>query len=388
MDKKQNKQERDSKDNTPLNKRQERKAIVAKIERLNKGDRYWTRTYGRSLDTVKRVYKFIQKEHDIKTVIPFRNQQRIKLAEKLGERKFVPFEKLRERYIEMVDRKAQINNIREHLAKKAERVRINLYSRYKNEYLNKKIDNKNVLANLIKNSRPGDRLVLRAERNGKFIYRNISNADEATRRAYLEIIRNTYKRDELGISDSVGDLDSYFILEGNPTLVSIMNNRGRSKAGLYFPYYNLTDIDLSKYQIYKEENDLTNSEHCLIYTLRQAGISNSLLSRIATTFIKSNHYLKKELYKVSNIIDKKICLNEYDPSNTLRKYYYGDQEECINIGLYKNHYMTFEDTIYTHFVTRNYERCRSYKNFHNITALERRDTKIYPLRDKKVVRVN
>ena len=64
--------------------------------------------------------------------------------------------------------------------------------------------------------------------------------------------------------------------------VKIENNRGRNKAGLYFPFYNKTDIDLSKYQIYKEENDLTNSEHCLIYTLRQAGIANNLLSRIAS----------------------------------------------------------------------------------------------------------
>lgn len=380
MDKKQ-KNEKDSKG--PPSKRQQRRAILSKIERLNKGDRYWKYSYGRSLEEAKRIYKYIEVVHDIKVVAPFREKQRIALAQKLGERKYIPFEKLRERYIETIERKAQINRARELLAKKAERVRINQYSRYKDEFLNKKIDNKNILANLIKNSRPGDRLVLRAERNGKFIYRNISNADEATRRAYLEIIRNTYKRDELGIADSVGDLDSYFILENNPTLVKIMNNRGRNKAGLYFPYYNKTDIDLSKYQIYKEENDLTNSEHCLIYTLRQAGIENNVLSRIATTFIYSNHYLKKELYKVSNIIDKKICLNEYDPSNTLRKYYYGDQEECINISLYKNHYFIFENTIYTHFVTRNYDRCKDYKRFHNITSIEKRDEKVYAIRDKK-----
>lgn len=380
MDKKQ-KNEKDSKG--PPSKRQQRRAILSKIERLNKGDRYWKYSYGRSLEEAKRIYKYIEVVHDIKVVAPFREKQRIALAQKLGERKYIPFEKLRERYIETIERKAQINRARELLAKKAERVRINQYSRYKDEFLNKKIDNKNILANLIKNSRPGDRLVLRAERNGKFIYRNISNADEATRRAYLEIIRNTYKRDELGIADSVGDLDSYFILENNPTLVKIMNNRGRNKAGLYFPYYNKTDIDLSKYQIYKEEDELVNSEHCLIYTLRQAGIENNILSRIATTFIKSNHYLKKELYKVSNIINKKICLNEYDPGGTLRKYYYGDFEECINIALYKNHYMNFENTIYTNFVTRNYERCKEYKRFHNITSLEKRNNKIYAIRDRK-----
>jgi len=220
MEKKQNKNEKDSKG--PPSKRQQRRAILSKIERLNIGDRYWKNSYGRSLDDAKKIYRYMEIVHDIKVVAPFREKQRIALAQKLGERKYVPFEKLRERYIETIERKAQINRARELLAKKAERVRINQYGRYKDEYLNKKIDNKNVLANLIKNSKPGDRLVLRAERNGKFIYRNISNADEATRRAYLEIIKNTYRRDELGIADSVGDLDSYFILENNPTLVKIM----------------------------------------------------------------------------------------------------------------------------------------------------------------------
>lgn len=366
-------------------KRQQRRAILSKIERLNIGDRYWKYSYGRSLDDTKKVYDTIRNRHNYRVVIPFRKQQQLKLAEKLGDRKLriLPFEELRDRYIKTVERKAQIQQLRQRVAEKAEKVRINQYGRYKEEYLNKKIDNKNVLANLIKNSRPGDRLVLRAERNGKYIYRNISNADRRTRELYLQILENQYKRDEMGIADSAGDLDSYFILENNPTLVKIMNNRGRNKAGLYFPYYNKTDIDLSKYQIYKEEDDLTNSEHCLIYTLRQAGIENNVLSRIATTFIKSNHYLKKELYKVSNIIDKRICLNEYDHSNNLRKYYYGDQEEIINISLYKNHYFIFENTIYTHFMTRNYERCREYKRFHNITSIEKQDEKIYARRDRK-----
>ena len=376
-------------------KRQQRKSIISKIEKLNTGDRYWKYSYGRSLEDTKKVYDTIASRHNYRVVIPLRNEQRIKLAEKLGDRKLrnLSFETLRQRYIETMERKAQINNFRKQLVQKAERVRINQYGRYKEQYLNKKIDNKNVLANLIKNSRPGDRLVLRAERNGKFIYRNISNADQATRRIYLQILADSYKQDEMGIADSAGDLNALYILENNPTLVKIMNNRGRNKAGLYFPFYNKTNIDLSKYQIYKEENDLTNSEHCLIYTLRQAGIENNVLSRIATTFIYSNHYLKKELHKVSNIINRKICLNEYDPSNTLRKYYYGDdfvadgsdnkEKECINIALYKNHYFIFENTIYTHFVTRNYDRCKEYKRFHNITSIEKRDEKVYTIRDKK-----
>ena len=70
-----------------LTKRQQRKSLIAKIEKLNTGDRYWKYSYGRSLEDTKKVYDTIASRHNYRVVIPLRNEQRIKLAEKLGDRK-------------------------------------------------------------------------------------------------------------------------------------------------------------------------------------------------------------------------------------------------------------------------------------------------------------
>ena len=37
--------------------------------------------------------------------------------------------------------------------------------------------------------------------------------------------------------------------------------------GKYFNYYNLTNLDLSKYQIYKRDEKI-DSQHCLLFSLK------------------------------------------------------------------------------------------------------------------------
>lgn len=374
-------------DKKKQNKRQERKALLNELNRLNKNDRYWSRTYGRSLETTKKIHSYVVTKHQ-KQVGLFREKQKVRLIQKLNidekKNQNLTFEQIRQQYITRVDRLQDIHKLRDRIGKKAEVVRTRLYPAQRDRYLNKAIDNKQVLANIIRNAKIGDRLVLRSERNGKTIYRNISNADPRVRDIYIRILTEGYDQHDIGILESATDLDSYFLLENNPTLLNIERNRNRNKSGLYFGYYNTTDIDLSKYQIYREEQDLTNSEHCLIHTLRNAGIENSLLTRIGTTFQQSNHFLKNELYEISTLIDKKIVLHEYDTNDTLRKQTYGtDRKDSIDIALYKNHYFTMEDTKYTYYSTRNYTRCHEYKNPHTITALEKRGDRIVPIRDRK-----
>ena len=375
------------------NKRQERKALLNELNRLNKDNRYWARGYGRSLETTKKIHAYVVNKHERKTE-PLRAQQRARILQKLNidekKNQNLTFEQIRQQYIARVDRLQDIHKLRDRISKKAEVVRTRLYPAQRDRYLNKAIDNKQVLANIIRNAKVGDRLVLRSERNGKSIYRNISNADPRVRDIYIRILTEGYDQHDIGILESATDLDSYFLLENNPTLLTVEKNRNRNKAGLYFDYYNTTDIDLTKYQIYREEQNLINNEHCLIHTLRNAGIENNLLSRIGTTFKQTNHFLKKDLYEISTLINKKIILHEYDTNNQLRNQIYenDEQKDIINIALYKNHYFTMDDTKYTYYSSRNYIRCSEYKNPHNITALEKRGDRIVPIRDKKTTTIN
>lgn len=151
----------------------------------------------------------------------------------------------------------------------------------------------------------------------------------------------------------------------------------KNKAGDFFPYLNTTELDLTRYQIYNQEqayNNTTvaNREHCLLYTLLQQGIKESVINSIKLQYVAGCKINKKDLHQISNIINRNI--NVYTMKNddlTTQKIKATEPEinkKDIEISLYENHYFTYDTTIYTNYSINHYDTVKDEPDFQNIAS--------------------
>lgn len=156
-------------------------------------------------------------------------------------------------------------------------------------------------------------------------------------------------------------------------------NYKENKDGRFFEYINTTDIDLSRYQIYNEEqikdtNKIEKREQCLIHALKLSGIKENEINIIKSSFFNSRNEVnyrksitRKNLHDIAKITNSQIILHEHS-SNKNRKILFGDKNSSdkINIAIYKNHYFIYEELKYTSYFIKNYNELKNIKNRESI----------------------
>lgn len=164
------------------------------------------------------------------------------------------------------------------------------------------------------------------------------------------------------------DIESITISQLPPPQRIIANRDGR-----FFPHINNTDLDLSKYQIYNQDQayDIKKREHCLIHSLLQCGVDKALVNEVKMTFKSGCNFKKSDLKKVSEIIKKCIVLHSIKPDGKIRKTKFKGGNDDIDIAIHENHYFIFEDTIYSKFFINNYDKCKDMDNKFNIVKLDK-----------------
>lgn len=147
----------------------------------------------------------------------------------------------------------------------------------------------------------------------------------------------------------------------------------KNKDGKFFPYINTTDIDLSKYQIYKYDDDHKYREQCLIHTLKEAGIKQSLINQVKMAYIKGTSIRKKDIKDIANIIRRVITIHSIKPDGKIKKQKYNpivEDRGDIDIAIYESHYFLFEkDTKYSKYGIDHYNEVRDEHQYHRITGM-------------------
>ena len=159
----------------------------------------------------------------------------------------------------------------------------------------------------------------------------------------------------------------------------------------YFEYFNLTDIDLSKYQVYKK-TDSAPYEQCLIHTLKMCEISDEDIkkcliyvskvekSETGVVFKPVQYIQTTKLKEIANIIKKTINVEYFKEcrENRIEKKTYGDFKESIDVGIFGNHLFINDELPYTKYSISNYIDVKDKPNFHRIYNSSRhyKDVKI------------
>jgi len=185
----------------------------------------------------------------------------------------------------------------------------------------------------------------------------------------------SWARDSYGVVeyDPIDSFDGLYI--DTLTTTHAINNRD----GAFFPYINTTNIDLSKYQIYNQEQALddeivNNREHCLLHALKIYNIDEATINAIKTAYKENHSISKKDLRTIATIIGHDIHIHSYRSTgerlnNILIKYEAKNKKSniIIQLALYLNHYFVYEEkTAYSGFSIKNYEEVKDKPDYHNI----------------------
>jgi len=147
------------------------------------------------------------------------------------------------------------------------------------------------------------------------------------------------------------------------------------KNGNFFPYINMTDMDLSRYQIYNTNQAIkvrgNGYEDCIIHSLEMCGVESHYLDRIKLSYISGVNMRKKDLFKISGIIKRQINLHTIDNSGKVRTQNIIPKEfnESINLCLYESHYFINEVVPYSKFFISNYSILKNVENSNQIIKI-------------------
>ena len=278
------------------------------------------------------------------------------------------------------------------------------YRRLKRKYLGTgKIMTKDEVKIIVRLAQRADNLGIEySDELGTRQVRNLNFTTEQKRDNFITAIYDGFDLKEGRTDDSVANSHLLFKMSINPRLIKMAVRRGRrDKAGNYFNYYNTTNIDLTRYQIYHEERDFTENKHylehgrkhCLIHVLEQYRIIPAVVNQVFLSFQENTFIEKKDLKKVSDIVQKSIILyftdekkrDGHDEKQIRKsKQQYGNYAETLSICLIEKHYFIYEPVAYTEFYTKNYLQCKEYKRGNDIIRFR----KTGPMKGKPEYRGN
>ena len=136
-------------------------------------------------------------------------------------------------------------------------------------------------------------------------------------------------------------------------------------AGNFFKYFNNTKIDLSRYDIYRNESEMNCKENCLYVALRNLNLPTPKLNEYKT-IVKKGVVAVSSLNKLCEKLDICISLTKITNGKNIFKTYGNKDKDNYNIGLIDEHYFINEKTEYTSFSITNYEEIKNILEFNKI----------------------
>jgi hypothetical protein len=138
--------------------------------------------------------------------------------------------------------------------------------------------------------------------------------------------------------------------------------------GDFFPYWNLTDIDLSRYDIYnKNQKDKLNKDNCFYIALKNLGLHEDKLNQLKFLIGNGTVPLSK-LNEICEILKIKINLLRYkkDYKETVS---YGSSGNLYEICVYLDHYFINEIVDFTTYSAKHYQEIKSINNMQSINTI-------------------
>ena len=211
---------------------------------------------------------------------------------------------------------------------------------------------------------------------------------------YNEISYAHVNQNTIDVLEYLLEYNDFNLSDSNDVLVFNINDykqitfefidfkKGKRITAAFFPYYNISDIDLSSYGIYHKD-EWANPESCLITAFRSSGILDENEMNLLTSFIKTKSVPREELKNIAETFKTHIiCKVHYNEKTSTREFgkeyerakRFGStslrskrplRERKIKLHILGNHYILDKDVNVTPFYIKHYEQINSDVRFKN-----------------------
>ena len=136
----------------------------------------------------------------------------------------------------------------------------------------------------------------------------------------IDVLEYLLEYNDFNLSDS----NDVFVFNINDykqiTFEFIDFKKGKRITAAFFPYYNISDIDLSSYGIYHKD-EYPKPEPCLITAFRSSGILDENEMNLLTSFIKTKSVPREELKNIAETFKTHIiCKVHYNEKTSTREF--------------------------------------------------------------------
>lgn len=145
--------------------------------------------------------------------------------------------------------------------------------------------------------------------------------------------------------------------------------QGKRKNHGFFPFLNISDIDLERYGIYKSLSHPDINESCLYHAFKVSGLLSDIEFDILKSSITTRLVPQTQLKEVSDFF--KICISckmVYEETDKTSTSIYGEEyksNRSIKLLAYYNHYMINDKVDASAFYIKNYEKINLDQRFVN-----------------------
>jgi len=149
-----------------------------------------------------------------------------------------------------------------------------------------------------------------------------------------------------------------------PTLVIRNIKKKGVIGGAFFKYTHRTDLDLSRYGIYKEIKAENYEVNCLCKSFEVAGLDITGIK----TLVRNQEIPQRKLKEVANSLGVYITIRK--PEDTQLRKYGNPEHTRLDLGLIDKHYFLIEKTIYNSYCIKNWEEVKDKKDWNRIYQKE------------------
>ena len=204
--------------------------------------------------------------------------------------------------------------------------------------------------------------------------------DNTVNRLINSIQDNNTFEDVILISPSDAELFRY-IAEIEEVKVILKSKEYKKRiGGAFFKYLNNTDLDLKKYQIYKNDDKKEYDDNCLIYSLKMGGLESNKIDHLKT-YCKNREIPKTDLKHICKQLEIIIKLKS---ENRKEIETFGESGNIYNLGLIDSHYFLNDYISVSEYYIKNYNKLKDIKDNKTIIKTKIKNDKIYYERNKDI----
>ena len=205
---------------------------------------------------------------------------------------------------------------------------------------------------------------------------------------YNEISYAHVNQNTIDVLEYLLEYNDFNLSDSNDVLVFNINDykqitfefidfkKGKRITAAFFPYYNISDIDLSSYGIYHKD-EWANPESCLITAFRSSGILDENEMNLLTSFIKTKSVPREELKNIAETFKTHIICKVHYNEKTSTREFGKEYERKIKLHIlgnhgfaqsprpFQGHYILDKDVNVTPFYIKHYEQINSDVRFKN-----------------------